>query len=111
VLLLPLLMTWHLQGRHHYLGGRFVPPAIRDKYNLVLPPYPGTSQCVRLSDNGSQQQQQQQQQRQAQHLADVADMRISYEKHGLLEGDAAGDPLMQFDSWFKSAVEGQVGCC
>jgi len=25
----------------HYLGGRFVPPAIRDKYNLRLPPYPG----------------------------------------------------------------------
>jgi hypothetical protein len=67
---------------------------------------------VRLSDSDSQQQQQQQQQQQsqAQHLAAVADMRVSYEKHGLLEGDAAGDPLQQFDSWFKSAVEGQVGC-
>jgi NAD(P)H-hydrate epimerase len=36
------------QGRYHYLGGRFVPPAIRDKYQLKLPPYPGTSQCVRI---------------------------------------------------------------
>ena len=37
-----------MQGRFHYLGGRFVPPAIKDKYNLSLPPYPGTSQCVRV---------------------------------------------------------------
>ncbi|CAI5501101.1 unnamed protein product [Closterium sp. Naga37s-1] len=36
-------------GRHHYLGGRFVPPAIRTRYNLRLPPFPATQQCVRLS--------------------------------------------------------------
>ncbi|GJP56541.1 hypothetical protein CLOM_g15605 [Closterium sp. NIES-68] len=35
-------------GRHHYLGGRFVPPAIRTRYNLRLPPFPGTEQCVRI---------------------------------------------------------------
>ena len=35
-------------GRHHYLGGRFVPPHIAQKYDLRLPPYPGTAQCVRL---------------------------------------------------------------
>jgi uncharacterized protein involved in tolerance to divalent cations len=32
----------------HYLGGRFVPPAIRAKYQLRLPAYPGTSQVVEV---------------------------------------------------------------
>lgn len=36
------------QGAHHYLGGRFVPPAIREHYKLRLPPYPGTAQCVKI---------------------------------------------------------------
>ncbi|XP_062865317.1 NAD(P)H-hydrate epimerase isoform X2 [Trichomycterus rosablanca] len=35
----------HFKGRYHYLGGRFVPPALERKYNLNLPPYPGT-ECV-----------------------------------------------------------------
>eukprot|EP00746_Dinoflagellata_sp_MGD_P150567 gnl/MRDRNA2_/MRDRNA2_82409_c0_seq1.p1 gnl/MRDRNA2_/MRDRNA2_82409_c0~~gnl/MRDRNA2_/MRDRNA2_82409_c0_seq1.p1 ORF type:complete len:288 (+),score=53.47 gnl/MRDRNA2_/MRDRNA2_82409_c0_seq1:115-864(+) len=35
-------------GRHHYLGGRFVPPNIIEKYKLRLPLYPGAEQCVRL---------------------------------------------------------------
>ncbi|NWX94236.1 NNRE epimerase, partial [Nothoprocta pentlandii] len=33
------------RGRYHFLGGRFVPPALQDKYALNLPPYPGTD-CV-----------------------------------------------------------------
>lgn len=33
----------------HYLGGRFVPPAIRTKYKLRLPAYPGTSQFVEIA--------------------------------------------------------------
>jgi len=37
------------QGKFHYLGGRFVPPSLAEKYQLNLPPYPGTEQCVRLS--------------------------------------------------------------
>eukprot|EP01104_Vermistella_antarctica_P020592 TRINITY_DN8871_c0_g1_i1.p1 TRINITY_DN8871_c0_g1~~TRINITY_DN8871_c0_g1_i1.p1 ORF type:complete len:304 (+),score=23.99 TRINITY_DN8871_c0_g1_i1:187-1098(+) len=36
------------RGRHHFLGGRFVPPEISRKYELNLPPYEGVSQCVRL---------------------------------------------------------------
>jgi pyridoxine/pyridoxamine 5'-phosphate oxidase len=35
-------------------------------------------------------------------------MRISYELHGLLEAEAAADPLQQFDAWFKAAVESKV---
>lgn len=33
----------------HYLGGRFVPPSIRSKYQLRLPAYPGTSQFVEVA--------------------------------------------------------------
>ncbi|KAK2084440.1 hypothetical protein P7K49_037473 [Saguinus oedipus] len=32
-------------GRYHYLGGRFVPPALEKKYQLNLPPYPD-AECV-----------------------------------------------------------------
>ncbi len=38
------------RGTHHYLGGRFVPPFIRDRYGLELPEYKGASQCVRIGD-------------------------------------------------------------
>ncbi|XP_060798302.1 NAD(P)H-hydrate epimerase [Neoarius graeffei] len=37
------------QGRYHYLGGRFVPPALDRKYNLNLPQYPGTECVLRLN--------------------------------------------------------------
>jgi hypothetical protein len=108
----PKLAAKAFKGRHHYLGGRFVPPAIREKYNLVLPAYPGTAQCVAIGGS-------------AQHVAagadvaeavaaaeaakKVADMRISYEAGGLLESDLADDPLQQFDHWFKAAVDSKVG--
>lgn len=44
----PKLCAKHFQGRH-FLGGRFVPPKIAEKYSLELPRYPGMSQCVELS--------------------------------------------------------------
>ncbi|QDZ19968.1 pyridoxamine 5'-phosphate oxidase [Chloropicon primus] len=37
------------KGKHHFLGGRFVPPEIRERFGLSLPEFPGTSQCVRIS--------------------------------------------------------------
>lgn len=36
------------QGKTHYLGGRFVPNALSQKYELNLPPYPGTDCIVEL---------------------------------------------------------------
>ncbi|KAG5842760.1 NAD(P)H-hydrate epimerase [Anguilla rostrata] len=41
----PKKAALHFRGRYHYLGGRFVPPALEKKYQLNLPPYPGT-ECV-----------------------------------------------------------------
>ncbi|KAI3423767.1 uncharacterized protein J3R85_010768 [Psidium guajava] len=42
------LCAKQFHGPHHFLGGRFVPQPIAEKYNLRLPPYPGTSMCVRI---------------------------------------------------------------
>jgi len=33
------------KGRYHFLGGRFVPSKLEQKYQLNLPQYPGTD-CV-----------------------------------------------------------------
>ena len=50
-------------GRH-FVGGRFLPPKLAKKYNVQMPPYPGTSQVMEVStdtqgefssDNGRQQ--------------------------------------------------------
>lgn len=36
-------------GAHHFLGGRFVPPAVAARFGIdALPPFPGVAQCVRL---------------------------------------------------------------
>ncbi|XP_051901855.1 NAD(P)H-hydrate epimerase isoform X2 [Pristis pectinata] len=42
----PKAAAIHFNGRYHFLGGRFVPPALERKYGLNLPEYPGT-ECVR----------------------------------------------------------------
>lgn len=33
----------------HYIGGRFVPKALEEKYALDLPTYPGTETCLKIS--------------------------------------------------------------
>jgi len=79
-------------GNFHYLGGRFVPPEILAKYELKLPSYPGTAQCVRLSTESRS-------------PSDVAAMRMHYGAAGkdLDESSAALDPLNQFSAWFEDA--------
>lgn len=45
----PKMAAKFFSGEHHFLGGRFVPPHIAEKYDLQdLPPYSGTDQIVRL---------------------------------------------------------------
>ena len=36
-------------GKHHLLGGRFVPDFIAERYKLKLPSYPGIDQIVELN--------------------------------------------------------------
>ncbi|KAF9006843.1 YjeF N-terminal domain-like protein [Hymenopellis radicata] len=38
----------------HFLGGRFVPKTLEEKYSLNLPPYPGFDQIVELESSSSQ---------------------------------------------------------
>ncbi|CAD7084748.1 unnamed protein product [Hermetia illucens] len=45
----PKMCARHFTGEYHYLGGRFVPFALQEKYQLCLPPYHGTDTCVKLS--------------------------------------------------------------
>lgn len=44
----PKLCARHFTGKYHYLGGRFVPPTLQDKYKLNLIAYPGTETCVEI---------------------------------------------------------------
>ena len=44
----PKLCSQFFKGRFHYLGGRFVPRALSEKYNLQLPLYQGLNTFVKL---------------------------------------------------------------
>lgn len=44
----PKLSARHFNGRYHYLGGRFCPKSIVDKYKLNLPEYPAQDGILRL---------------------------------------------------------------
>ncbi|GIL52229.1 hypothetical protein Vafri_8155 [Volvox africanus] len=114
----PKLCARYFKGAHHYLGGRFVPPAVSDRFQLRLPPYPGTSMCVRIGGAGESGPATAATVAKAVVVAaattiavqaKVADMRISYERGGLQEVDFEGrDPLQVFDEWFKAAASGKV---
>ncbi|CAB3243700.1 unnamed protein product [Arctia plantaginis] len=39
----------YLENAKHFLGGRFLPPGIIEKYKLILPPYPAQDQILQLS--------------------------------------------------------------
>ncbi|KAK9829256.1 hypothetical protein WJX72_004821 [[Myrmecia] bisecta] len=98
------------EGNHHYLGGRFVPPAIMEKYKLQLPTYPGVWQCVRFFTKEDYER----------HAA-AADARDAAEAaasaaaaairsdpvtgRGLTEADASTNPFRQFHDWFMHAAD------
>ncbi|CAA6656467.1 unnamed protein product [Spirodela intermedia] len=67
------------------------PPPIANKYGLHLPPYPGTSMCVRIGE----------------HLAlDVSAMRQNYISPEFLEDHVLADPIEQFRKWFNVFKDG-----
>lgn len=44
----PKICAKFFAGKRHFLGGRFVPPELAAKYDLNLPPYPGTEPILEL---------------------------------------------------------------
>lgn len=87
----------------------------QDKYNLKLPPFPGTSQCIKISGAAVDPSQvmlvnandQQDKQRNLLHARQLLgpQIRENYEKNPpLMEADVGSDPLQLFDTWFKDAV-------
>eukprot|EP01125_Pyxidicula_operculata_P008138 TRINITY_DN2757_c0_g1_i2.p1 TRINITY_DN2757_c0_g1~~TRINITY_DN2757_c0_g1_i2.p1 ORF type:complete len:381 (-),score=65.40 TRINITY_DN2757_c0_g1_i2:90-1157(-) len=49
----PKLASINFRGKHHYLGGRFLPPQIVKKFNLKLPSYPSYHQFVKLPSSST----------------------------------------------------------
>ena len=47
----PKVCAKNFKGKHHYLGGRFIPQALQDKYMLNLPEYPNAAPCIKLTSN------------------------------------------------------------
>ncbi|XP_027356555.1 pyridoxine/pyridoxamine 5'-phosphate oxidase 1, chloroplastic isoform X1 [Abrus precatorius] len=85
----PKLCAKKYGGHHHFLGGRFVPPAIAEKYKLILPPYPGTSMCVRIGKPPQ---------------IDISALRENYISPEFLEEQVEADPINQFRKWFDDAM-------
>ncbi|KAJ9146493.1 hypothetical protein P3X46_028752 [Hevea brasiliensis] len=85
----PKLCAKKFSGPHHFLGGRFVPPSIVEKYKLHLPPYPGTSMCVRIGKPPQ---------------IDISALRENYISPEFLEEQVEANPIDQFRKWFDDAV-------
>ncbi|KAL6997367.1 Pyridoxine/pyridoxamine 5'-phosphate oxidase 1, chloroplastic [Sarracenia purpurea var. burkii] len=85
----PKLCAKRFSGPHHFLGGRFVPPSVIEKYKLQLPPYPGTSMCVRIGKPPQ---------------IDISALRENYISPEFLEDQVEADPFDQFKNWFADAV-------
>ncbi|KAB1203879.1 Pyridoxine/pyridoxamine 5'-phosphate oxidase 1, chloroplastic [Morella rubra] len=87
----PKLCARRFCGPHHFLGGRFVPPSIIEKYKLRLPPYPSTSMCVQIGKPPK---------------VDISALRENYISPELFEEQVDADPIDQFCKWFDDAVAG-----
>nr|GME03947.1 pyridoxine/pyridoxamine 5'-phosphate oxidase 1, chloroplastic-like [Ipomoea batatas] len=85
----PKLCAKNFSGPHHFLGGRFVPPSIVNKFKLQLPAYPGTSMCVRIGKPPK---------------VDISSLRENYISPELLEEQVESDPFYQFQKWFDDAM-------
>eukprot|EP01083_Nonionella_stella_P259112 885021_1 len=50
----PKLCSKEFKGRH-YVGGRFLPPNIAEKYGIQMPPYPGVQQVMEITKRSQSQ--------------------------------------------------------
>ncbi|XP_073035486.1 pyridoxine/pyridoxamine 5'-phosphate oxidase 1, chloroplastic-like [Primulina eburnea] len=85
----PKLCAKKFSGPHHFLGGRFVPPSIAEKFKLNLPEYPGSSMCVRIGKPPR---------------VDISTLRENYISPEFSEDQADADPFAQFQKWFDDAM-------
>lgn len=76
----PKLCAKKFSGPHHFLGGRFVPSSVVEKYKLHLPPYPGTSMCVRIGKFSQ---------------VDISALRENYISPEFLEEEVEANPIDQ----------------
>ncbi|KAL6524389.1 hypothetical protein OROHE_016060 [Orobanche hederae] len=81
----PKLCAKTFCGPYHFIGGRFVPPSVVQKYKLKLPQYPGTSPCVRIAK-----------------VPQVDTKASTF--HKFLEKNVEADPFVQFQIWFDDAL-------
>lgn len=44
----PKMCAVHFKGKHHFLGGRFVPSSLAKKFDFEVPEFPGADQVVEL---------------------------------------------------------------
>ena len=94
----PKLCAKTFRGDVHYLGGRFVPPAIAEKYSLRLPSYQGAEQCVKISGGTSAT------------ARSVETIRKTYEgtvETSLFDGQHT-DPFELFQRWFDDAKASDI---
>jgi len=49
----PKLCSQDFKGRH-FVGGRFLPPAVATKYGIKMPPYPGVAQVMEINKGEKQ---------------------------------------------------------
>ncbi|CAM8982202.1 unnamed protein product [Rhodiola kirilowii] len=89
----PKLCARKFSGAHHFLGGRFVPPAVAERFKLCLPEYPGSAMCVRIGKPPQ---------------VDISAMRVNYFSPELLEEQVEADPMDQFQMWFSDALAAGV---
>ncbi|KAF9600329.1 hypothetical protein IFM89_007047 [Coptis chinensis] len=88
-LIAPKLCAKKFSGSHHFLGGRFVPPSIAEKYMLHLPSYPGTSMCVQIGKPSP---------------VEISSLQKSFTSSEFLENHLEANPIDQFRTWFNDAL-------
>ncbi|CDP04610.1 unnamed protein product [Coffea canephora] len=89
----PKLCAKKFVGQHHFLGGRFVPPIVVDKFKLQLPSYSGTSMCA-LIEKPPQ--------------IEIQAPRENYLSTDFLEEKVEVDPFDQLQKWIHHAVAAGV---
>ncbi|PIA46505.1 hypothetical protein AQUCO_01500211v1 [Aquilegia coerulea] len=85
----PKLCAKKFCGPHHFLGGRFVPQPIAEKYTLNLPSYPGTSMCVRIGKPPQ---------------VDISALRENYISPEFDKDQLEANPIDQFKKWFDDSL-------